>query len=217
MSYTRFLIFLLSFTIFLTWTLGGSEAEVNQIHSVATLSASVSEFSDSSVDYEEVDDKLAELRLLLAQPDILEEDVRRGWYLASESEKKYGTPNTWIFIENGDDSKWISPNVIEDEELIDSGKLCRKTAGSYISSCLDSTDSSCEYVAESYCSCVYGSKWKDEQGCILVTDKDTYVAINVEELEKGWYFGLPNERKLNTPSDWTWFEAGKKSVWQKAD
>ena len=217
MSYTKFLIVLVIVTILTALSLRGSE---NQIEVPSdSLTADVVSFAevDSFVDYDEVEDQLAELRRQLSQPNILKDDILRGWYMASESEKRYGTPDNWIFLEDGENSKWISPNVLEEEELIDNRLICEGTAGHFVSSCLDSTDTECEYVSESFCECSYGTKWKVDQGCILTNLKEVYVSINAEDLEKGWYFGLPNERKFNTPSNWIWLEAGRKSIWQKSN
>ncbi|MBT3865307.1 hypothetical protein HOF67_04745 [Candidatus Peregrinibacteria bacterium] len=38
---------------------------------------------------------------------ITEEDIARGWYTAQEDEKKIDTPDNWIWIEDGENSKWI--------------------------------------------------------------------------------------------------------------
>lgn len=187
---------------------------------VTTLSANMvtsSSGSDLSVDYEAVDRKLAELRRQMNQPNILESDILRGWYLASESEKKYGTPDTWIFIEDGENSKWISPNALEEEDTIDDRRLCKGTAGTYISSCLKTAEAECEFVEASHCVCLEETKWKEDQGCILVSPRGTFVAINEKELAQGWYLGLPNQKKLNTPSNWKWIEDGKNSAWKKSN
>jgi len=215
MSYKKFLIILLLFTIFMAFGQRNVDSEndlQNNVFSADILNSYGS--SDSFVNYDEVEDQLSELRIKLSKPNILKDDIVRGWYLALETEKKYGTPDNWIFIENGYDSKWISPNALDEKELVDNNLLCKGTAGNFVSSCLDSYDSKCEYVSESYCECSYGTKWKVDQGCIYSTEKGTYVAINAEDLEKGWYYGLPNEKKLNTPSSWIWLENGKRSVWQ---
>ncbi len=171
--------------------------------------------SDLHEDYERVDDILADISAQMHQPNVLKTDILRGWYLGAKSDRKYGTPDTWVFVDEGGNSKWMSPNALEEGDLIDGRQLCKETAGSYFASCLQTSDSDCEYVGESYCQCLLGSKWKDGQGCILVTQRGGYVAINNAELGKGWYFGLPSEKKLNTPSDWSWVEKGRESVWQK--
>ncbi len=171
--------------------------------------------SNLGTDYAKVDRILADISAQMHQPNVLKTDILRGWYLGGESDKKYGTPDTWVFVEDGENSKWMSTNVLEEEDLIDGRQLCKKTAGSYFASCLQTSDSDCEYVGESYCQCLLGGKWKDGQGCILATQRGGYVSINNAELEKGWYFGLPSEKKLNTPSDWSWVEKGRASVWQK--
>ncbi|MFH0838318.1 MAG: hypothetical protein V1880_03570 [Patescibacteria group bacterium] len=173
--------------------------------------------SESEKDYEKVDQILADISAQMNQPNILKSDILRGWYLGRKSDKKYGTPDTWVFAEDGDNSKWMSSNIIEEGDLIDSRKLCRKTAGTYIASCLHTSDPDCEYVDESSCECLAGSKWMDGQGCLLVTERGSYASINNSELQRGWYFGLPNEKKLNTPADWIWVEKGRQSVWQKPD
>lgn len=173
--------------------------------------------SELELDYEKVDEILADISAQMHQPNVLKTDILRGWYLGSRSDKKYGTPDTWVFAEDGENSKWMSPNILEEEDLIDHRQICKETAGSYTASCLDTSDSDCEYVNESWCQCLLGTKWKNGQGCILVTERGSYVSINNSELEKGWYFGLPNEKKLNTPFDWTWVEKGRESVWQKTN
>lgn len=170
---------------------------------------------DLEADYQKVNDILADISAQIHQPNILKTDVLRGWYLGARTDKKYGTPDTWIFVENGENSKWISPHLLDEEPLADDRSLCKKTAGTYYASCLQTSDQDCEYVGESYCQCPAETKWKESQGCILVTERGSYVAINNRELEQGWYFGFSNEKKLNTPVDWVWIETGRKSVWQK--
>lgn len=168
-------------------------------------------------DYKKADERLAQISRELSQPNILKDDILRGWYLGGKDDRKFGTPDTWIFVDDGENSKWISPNSIEEEDLIDGRELCRNTAGTYFASCLQTSDSDCEYVEQSYCQCLAGSAWKEGQGCILTTERGSLVAINSAELEQGWYPGLPNEKKLNTPNDWVWVEKGRESKWQKPE
>ena len=174
-------------------------------------------FSDYAADYEQLDAIRADITAQLYQPNILKSDILRGWYLGGKGDKKYGTPDTWIFVEDGENSKWMSPSMLEEEVLSDDRLLCTETAGDYRTSCLQTSSEACEYVGESYCECGEGTRWKDGQGCILTTGRGSYAAVNSEELAKGWYFGLPNQKKLNTPADWVWTELGRKSVWQKPD
>ena len=215
----KHLVLLLSLVV-LTSCGGGisSEVAVSEEEAALPLQADlfeVTEEAEELVDYEKVDVILADISAQMEQPNILKSDILRGWYLGSELEKKYGTPDTWIFVEDGAHSKWMSPNVLETEDLTDDRQLCRSTAGTYYASCLESSDSDCEYVDESYCQCLAGSQWKAGQGCILATERGTFVSINSAELEQGWYYGLPNEKKLNTPSDWQWVEHGRESVWKR--
>ncbi len=165
--------------------------------------------------YDDLELLLADITSQLQQPNVLKEDIVRGWYLASENERRYGTPNTWIFIEDGENSKWISPNAIDDVELVTDKELCKQTAGQYAVSCLETTESECEFIVENECSCTYGSNWKDDQGCILTSERGGYAAINSLELNQGWYLGLPSQKKLNTPASWKWVEAGRKSSWRQ--
>ncbi|MBN2306390.1 hypothetical protein JXD20_00180 [Candidatus Peregrinibacteria bacterium] len=213
---------LILFSVFILTSCGGDKvdefeniADPDLKEAIQADMMAIAGSSDYTQDYEKIDDILADITAEMHQPDILKSDIIRGWYLGGQSDKKYGTPDTWIFVEDGENSKWMSPNMLEEEFLIDDRQLCMETAGTYITSCLQTSAPDCDYVGESYCKCVEGSKWKDEQGCILVTERGAYVAINSEELEKGWYFGLPNEKKLNTPVDWIWVELGRQSVWQK--
>jgi hypothetical protein len=213
---------LILFSIFLLSSCGSAPEETsnektNEVHLPvqADLTGADKTSDNLYVDYKEVDQILANIAAEMSQPNVLKDDILRGWYLGGKSDKKYGTPDTWIFVEDGENSKWMSPNILEEEELIDDRQLCKVTAGTYLASCLQTSDSECEYVEESHCECISGSKWKEGQGCILMTERGTYVSINNSELEKGWYFGLPNEKKLNTPFDWIWVEKGRESVWQK--
>lgn len=220
----KYLILVLLAALVLVSCSGGKSSEFENIAEPdveKAVQADVMGAADSAdsdlVDYERVDEILADISAEMHQPNILKSDVLRGWYLGGKSDKKYGTPDTWVFVEDGENSKWMSPNMLEEEALIDDRQLCKETAGTYYASCLESSDSDCEYVGESHCQCLTGTKWQDGQGCIMVTKRGSFVSINNEELEKGWYFGLPNEKKLNTPSNWIWVEQGRDSVWQKAN
>ncbi len=51
-----------------------------------------------------------------AQNGISEEDTARGWYKASFEEKKENTPDNWIWIEDGENSRWVE----EITEMLDS-------------------------------------------------------------------------------------------------
>lgn len=39
--------------------------------------------------------------------------------------------------------------------------------------------------------------------------------ISPEDLNTGWYFGFEYQKKLDTPLDWVWIDAGKSSRWSK--
>lgn len=46
-------------------------------------------------------------------------------------------------------------------------------------------------------------------------DEEIALPISVEELSKGWYWGDINQKKINTPDDWVFKEAGRSSCWHK--
>jgi len=163
----------------------------------------------------EMRDLLSEIDKEIDRPNITEEDIRRGWYIGGEGDRKYGTPDGWIWKAAGKNSKWMSPNILTEIDHSKSESLCKKTAGRYIISCIDTESEDCEYVSETKCECIEGSKWKDDQGCIMLKDGD-FIEIEKEDLIRGWYQGLINEKKLNTPSNWIWQEAGQKSRWQNS-
>jgi hypothetical protein len=178
------------------------------------VEASVLDAKEDGSDTERMQKLLDEIEKELDRPNISQEDIRRGWYYASEEDKKFGTPSSWIWLDDAKNSRWISPNAIEEKDYFELSDLCVQTAGSYVISCLDAEIASCEYIAKSECRCVEGSKWNEEQGCILTDEKGEYVSISQDELRKGWYTGLPNEKKLGTPLNWIWIDAGQESKWQ---
>lgn len=150
----------------------------------------------------------------IAQPAILYQDIERGWYYGSLNEKKLGTPDTWIWVAGGKKSRWVSPNTMEKEDLISAESLCRQTAGTYVISCIDSDAEDCEYVPENTCRCTEGSQWEPKEGCILVDGSGDFVEAAKEEIARGWYSGLLNQKKLGTPAAWVWVEAGQESRWK---
>lgn len=150
----------------------------------------------------------------LTKPSVTSDDIERGWYYGDEDEKKFGTPTAWIWVDERSRSRWTSPNAVEISEDIENDELCRKTAGVYVISCIEREVEHCEYVPESTCRCSSDSKWVLEQGCIKTDDNEDLVSIAPDELMAGWYLGLPNEKKLDTPLNWIWVEKGKDSRWQ---
>ena len=181
------------------------------------LKASVLDYDRTDIEkleIEEMERLLDEIEKDLTRPNITEEDIRRGWYYGSFDDKKYGTPDSWIWSDEGDKSRWISPNALEEDELSEDEELCNQTAGQYLISCIDTESADCDYVPKTECRCIDNSKWKEGQGCIMVDEEGGFVSVSGEELKQGWYKGLPNEKKLNTPTAWIWVEAGQNSRWQ---
>lgn len=212
---------LLFFSIVILSACGGVKNTKHPTYSLSNsssiLKASIVDSPQNSElegDYKNMNQIFTDLKKKMDQPNILKEDIVRGWYLGKKEERKFGTPDTWVFKEDGLNSKWMSSDALGEGDLIDNQELCSQTAGNYVLSCLESSDTDCQYIKESHCECASGSSWKEEQGCILTTEKGSLVSINNAELEQGWYLGLPNEKKLNTPADWHWVERGKESVWQ---
>jgi hypothetical protein len=150
----------------------------------------------------------------LEQKNITDDDIKRGWYYGSADEKKWGTPSNWIWINEGYQSSWISPNALEQQKDIKTDALCRKTAGHYVISCIERDLPHCEHIAQSKCDCSDGTKWVDNQGCVLIDDKDEFVKITPDELKQGWYSGAQNAKKLDTPLSWIWLDNGDKPQWQ---
>lgn len=150
----------------------------------------------------------------LTKPAVTSDDIERGWYYGDEDEKKFGTPSAWIWMDERARSRWTSPNAVEISEDIENDGLCRKTAGVYVISCIEREVKHCEYVPESTCRCSFDSKWVLGQGCIKIDENEELVSIAPDELAAGWYLGLPNEKKLDTPLNWVWVEKGRDSRWQ---
>jgi hypothetical protein len=150
----------------------------------------------------------------LGQPTINAEDIERGWYFGSKGDKKTGTPDSWLFVDDGINSRWSSPGAISEIDELFKEELCYITGGSYTPSCIEEEAINCEYISKSECRCAYESKWVDEQGCIAVDDEDEFIKITDEELKQGWYSGQINQKKLNTPLNWIWVAGGNGSRWQ---
>lgn len=191
-----------------------SEAETKPKIPPAQASALDYHNAASESDTEYMEDLLEEIDKDIDRPNITEEDIRRGWYYGLELDKKYGTPSSWLWSDDGQKSRWISPNIVEETDYEADKILCDETAGEYIISCIDTEEPDCEYIPETECRCIEGSEWVDRQGCILVDEDGEFVSVSQDELAQGWYLGLPNEKTLDTPSAWVWKEAGMESKWQ---
>lgn len=178
--------------------------------------ANILDVDTKDFEVDEMEQLIEEINKQLSAPNITEEDIRRGWYYASQKDKKYGTPNSWIWINNSDKPRWTSPNIIEESNYLEEKSLCEKTAGTYFISCLDTEILDCQYVAKSECRCSENTKWQDDQGCILTDEEGEFISISQDELRRGWYIGLPSEKKLSTPSNWIWMESGQNSRWQNS-
>ena len=150
----------------------------------------------------------------VSQPNITIQDIERGWYLGGENDKKDGTPSTWAWFDKGVDSAWISPSSLDKIDDNNLDKLCRSTAGTYAFSCIEREFPGCEHIANSLCRCSDQTNWIEKQGCIFLNKDLKPIAISPSDLDRGWYYGLPNEKKLNTPTNWVWMEGGQKSRWQ---
>ena len=180
------------------------------------LQANVLETTRYNEDKEELDmDQLIEkINENLKQPAIAREEIQQGWYYGKKEDKKLGTPSSWIWIDDGSKSRWISPNSIEEANEMELDELCHKTGGTYIVSCLEREAENCQYVSESACRCFADTAWVDGQGCIFTNAEGKFVQISPDELRQGWYTGLATEKKLNTPLSWVWMDNGKESRWQ---
>lgn len=164
----------------------------------------------------DVEKLVKEINKNIEQENITAQDIKRGFYYVSlKDEKKLGTPDSWIWVDDGAKSRFISPNAKESAKEMQADELCRKTAGTYTISCAEKVTENCEYIPKSECRCAEDSKWLDDQGCIL-TNGSNFIKITAEDLQKGWYLGLNSEKKLDTPPSWVWLENGKESKWKNA-
>ncbi len=150
----------------------------------------------------------------IIQPNIRVEDIERGWYPGGVNDKRVGTPSTWVWVNKGNDSAWISPSSLDESDDDRLDKLCRSTAGSYAFSCIEREFPGCEHIAKSLCRCPELTAWVEKQGCVVTDKAGKSITISSSDLKRGWYYGLPNEKKLDTPVSWVWKEGGKKSRWQ---
>ncbi len=150
----------------------------------------------------------------IEQTNITTEDIDRGWYFASKEDRKWGTPKSWMWIDEGAKSHWISPDALVLSRDLEVDRLCRDTGGYYVISCIDRDLPHCEHTDKSECRCPVQAEWNDSQGCLLVDGEGAFVKITAEELNQGWYFGLKTQKRLNTPDHWIWIEKGLRSRWQ---
>jgi hypothetical protein len=180
----------------------------------ANLLGSTKLNTDTKNDDTDMDGLIKRINQNLEQKNITIEDIDRGWYYGSEDEKKWGTPSAWIWVNEGENSRWISPTALEKTSDIEADTLCRNTGGYYVISCAERDLAHCEHIPKNICRCLDGTIWSDAQGCILVNSDNKFIEITPEELKQGWYSGLNSQKKLNTPSTWIWNENGKDSKWQ---
>jgi len=180
----------------------------------ANLLGSTKSIPDVKADDTDMDGLIDRINKNLEQQNITVKDIDRGWYYGNEDEKKWGTPSTWIWVNKGKNSLWISPSALVKTSDLETDALCRKTGGYYVISCAERNLPHCEHIPENICRCSEGTEWLDSQGCILVNAADKPIEISPGELKQGWYLGLNNQKKLNTPSTWVWSENGQKSKWQ---
>lgn len=150
----------------------------------------------------------------ISQSNITTQDIERGWYFGRFDEKRVGTPLTWFWISKGNESIWASPGAADESDDLVVEKLCQSTAGTYAFSCIEREIPTCEHIAKSLCRCIEGTQWVDKQGCIALDSQGELAGISSDDLKRGWYLGLPNEKKLDTPNGWAWLENGKQSRWQ---
>ncbi len=182
-----------------------------------TLQASILETARYNKDKEEVDmDQLLEtINQNLRQPVITKEEVGQGWYYGKKEDEKLGTPVSWVWLDEGSKSRWVSPHSIEEADALVLDDLCTKTGGTYIVSCLEREVEDCQYVTESVCRCFAATSWIESQGCVLMDGENKFIQITPDELRQGWYKGLPSQKKLNTPLSWVWMDNGNKNArWQ---
>ncbi|KKT55800.1 MAG: hypothetical protein UX08_C0004G0017 [Candidatus Collierbacteria bacterium GW2011_GWB1_45_35] len=71
---------------------------------------------------------------------------------------------------------------------------------------------------EAFCNCMGGSNELVEDYGACVIDGDEYTGISFQELEQGWYWGVPDYKKPGTPSNWVFKNDGTRSEgWFRPD
>ncbi len=161
-----------------------------------------------------MDRLIDKINVNVSAPNISAQDIERGWYLGGKNDRRDGTPSTWVWVDRGKESVWTSPTSLDEADDLNLEKLCRSTAGAYSFSCIEREFPGCEHIANSLCRCPDQTQWVEKQGCVLLGADLKPVTISSSDLKRGWYYGLPNQKKLDTPASWVWNEAGQKSRWQ---
>jgi len=108
----------------------------------------------------------AEHESTLGQPNIAKEDILRGWYEAEKTGKRYGTPENWVYSNENGKFMWGDPYVLKQAFNLEKDR-CHAEGGSYIESCVESTEVQCEFIESSHCSCPKGEKWDEKEGCMV--------------------------------------------------
>lgn len=147
--------------------------------------------------------------------NITDMELKQGWYYGNEEEKKYATPESWVWQRGQGDrpSRFIHPDFIEREGVISEELLCQKTAGTYLKSCNQlEVALDCEYIPKSSCQCPAATSWESSEGCLKVDGAQNFILVDPKELEQGYYSGLSSERKKGTPPSWIW--NAKQRLWQ---
>ena len=152
----------------------------------------------------DISDILDEIDQEIQGDSITSEDIERGWYLGGKDDKKFGTPDTWTWITDQFDSRWVSQSVLEEVQAGKLEELCSLTGGSYEKR---------EGDENLKCYCPEGSDFEEKEGCLLLKDGD-FVSISTEEIRQGWYAGYPYEKKRGTPAHWQWIKVGDSGRWQ---
>src|SRR5512137_3037234 len=111
----------------------------------ADILGSTEQTTDIAVDNTDMDGLINRINQNLEQKNITIGDIDRGWYYGSEDERKWCTPSTWIWVNEGKESHWISPTALEQATDVEDDALCRKTAGYYIISCAERDLPHCEH------------------------------------------------------------------------
>ncbi|MBI5412573.1 hypothetical protein HZA43_05405 [Candidatus Peregrinibacteria bacterium] len=178
------------------------------------LKVSVLELQAKEKETENSDGLLKTLNQDVTNPSITKEDLDRGWYLGQKYEKRYATPENWVWLNRGEQSVWMRPGAPLENPFEKDAGLCDATGGYYQYSCYDYQMPRCKYVGKSKCGCRKGTRWLDEQGCLLLNDVDDFVTITSDELKQGWYSGQQDQKKKDTPYGWQWLDQGVNSRWQ---
>jgi len=185
-----------------TETDNGAQIEKENLATASLLSAKPQKPSLS--DEQITDIQIREAQKIGKEVPVSEADIRRGFYYGTQDEKRYGTPVSWIWVSDGDKSRWSSAEAEKLHRQDDMRQLCKGTDGEFTESCIDSERMKCDFESETGCACPEETIWNPKEGCLRIDIEGKLVLISNEDVQRGWYAGTRSQKKKGTPINWIW-------------